>query len=171
MAVLAEFYSVLIRVSTFERAFPGGLSAYQAAYPNRTFCCDGELSRVGFMSWADVEAFGEILAANGFQPEVGAIAVTREDKGPIEPCHWLELDRIDGTPVARLTGSESRRVATPDGWSAGGTTELTAEAQLQREWDRIDVSAEGVETYRHRETGEIRYVGRTGTVDADEPCN
>jgi hypothetical protein len=152
-------YSVVIRISTLETYYSGGLKAYAEACPNESFCSDGEICRVGFMSWADVEGFVKSVEATGLSPELGAVAVIREDKGLIHSCDWLEFERIDGTPAARLFGSTSDFLATPPNWLPGNKNELTTEAEIQEDWDRIDVK-DGVETYRHRRTGEIRHIGR-----------
>ncbi len=168
MAVLAEMYSVIIRVSTLESYFPGGVQTYIETCPNQSLCCDGEICRVGFMSWADVETFGEYLEASGFNPGAGAVAVTREDKGLVEPCDWLEFEHVDGTPVARLLGSTSDSLAIPPNWSPGDENELTHETEIQANWDRVDKNG-GVETYMHRETGQIRYVGRAEALDPRRP--
>ena len=61
MAVLTEMYNVVIRVSTLTVYYPGGVAAYESVCPNRTFCSDGEVCRVGFMSWADTELFMQSL--------------------------------------------------------------------------------------------------------------
>jgi hypothetical protein len=57
MSVLAEAISVVIRVDAIEHRFPGGLEGLRRTVPNQTFCCDGELARVGFMDPADAEAY------------------------------------------------------------------------------------------------------------------
>ncbi len=54
MAVLIEGISVVVPVDVLEEKYPGGLDAYANDCPNQTFCCDGELTRVGFMTPVDV---------------------------------------------------------------------------------------------------------------------
>jgi len=61
VAVLTEMYNVVIRVSTLTVYYPGGVAAYESDCPNSTFCSDGEVCRVGFMSWADTELFVQSL--------------------------------------------------------------------------------------------------------------
>src|SRR5262245_25221573 len=61
VAVLAEMYSVVIRVATLTAHYPGGVESYATDCPNSSFCSDGEVCRVGFMSWADTESFLRLL--------------------------------------------------------------------------------------------------------------
>ena len=60
MAVLVEGFSVIVRKEALERNFPGGLDAYQRQLPNRTYCADDQLCRVGFMAQADAMAHAHI---------------------------------------------------------------------------------------------------------------
>ena len=54
MPVLLEAISVIVRRETLERKYPGGVDGYARDCPNRTFCADEYLTRVGFTGPPDV---------------------------------------------------------------------------------------------------------------------
>jgi len=116
VAVLAEMYGVVVRVPTLMADYPGGVEAYEANCPNRTFCSDGEVCRVGFMSWADTEAFLQSLQRFNITPEAHLVAIIREDKGLLQASEWLEFHRIEGTPMGRLVDSSVESFVAPAGW-------------------------------------------------------
>jgi hypothetical protein len=158
VAVLADTYSVIVRVPTLTADYPGGVEAYKANCPNRTFCSDGEVCRIGFMSWADAEAFLESLHRFNITREADAVAVIREDKGLLHACEWLEFHHIEGEPIARLVDSTVESFAAPPGWVPGARPGLTTEAELLK-WELVE-EKNGVASYRNPSTGEMRYVGR-----------
>src|SRR5262249_59375789 len=51
---------------TLERKYPGGLEAYEGNCPNKSFCADDYLTRVGFMHPTDVAEFIDRLVSLGF---------------------------------------------------------------------------------------------------------
>lgn len=161
MAVLAEMYSVVVRVSTLLADYPGGVATYEADCPNRTFCSDGEVCRVGFMSWADTEAFLQSLRRFTITPEAGVVAIVREDKGLLQASEWLEFHRIEGIPTARLVDSTVEVLVAPPGWVPGGRHVLTSEADLCQQ--ELVADRNGVASYRDATTGEVLHVGRALT--------
>ena len=54
MAVLIEGLSVVIRYPAIETAHQGGARAFALELPNRSWCEDGELARVGFLPPEDI---------------------------------------------------------------------------------------------------------------------
>jgi hypothetical protein len=154
-------YSVVVRVPTLLADYPGGITAYEADCPNSSFCSDGEVCRVGFMSWADTEAFLHSLQRFRITLKAGAVAIIREDKGLLQASEWLEFHRIEGTPVARLVESTVEVFVAPPGWVPGRRHVLTTEAELrQRE---LVAEQDGVATYRDQTTGDVLHVGRALT--------
>jgi hypothetical protein len=158
MAVLAECYSVVVRVTTLNRAYPGGVEAYEVNCPNRTFCSDGEVCRVGFMAWADTEAFLQSLQRFNITAEAGDVAIIREDKGLLQASAWLEFHRIDGTPMGWLVNSTVQLFAAPPGWAPGRRHVLMTEAELRQR--KLVADSGGVESYENPSTGEVLHVGR-----------
>jgi len=110
VAVSVAYSSVVVRKSTVAARFPGGIKAYAGACPNASFCSDDKIARVGFMAFDDANAHVAWLRSHGFVVSGDAgtseIALIREDKVHLVPCTCLELGRIDGHPVAWLTGTE-----------------------------------------------------------------
>lgn len=167
MAVLAEVYSVVVRVSTLNGRYPGGVDGYEQDCPNRSFCTDGEVCRVGFMAWADAQAFLESLKRFSITSETGDVAITREDKGLLLESAWLEFNRIDGIPTGKLVDSTVQGLAAPRGWKPGSPRILTTEAELaQRE---LVADEDGVASYRDPSTGDVVYVGRTRAQGTRRP--
>ncbi len=166
MPVPAGFYSVIIQVSTVQRQYPGGLERYAADCPNSTFSSDMEICRVGFMAWADTEAFLHSLEPLGFSVPSNNVAVIREDKGPVFPCDWLEFSQYEGASVVRLAGSQNVQLVAPPGWKPEvGTTVWTAEKELKEKFELVGVE-DGVEEYYDPKTRERIYVGRTNPPQA-----
>lgn len=122
MAVLIEGISVIVRVTTVEASYPGGLAAYAADCPNATFCTDGVLTRVGFMSPADTGEFIARLEAAGLEFHDGTefvdIAVVDQETGPTSACAWLEYREFElAIPAAHLADTEPGELCVPADWS------------------------------------------------------
>jgi len=140
MAVLVEAISVIVRLDAIDRSFAGGRAAIDKLIPNGTYCSDGELMRVGFMSPAETGAFIRQLEAGGLRCTVdgqfGDIAVVDQQRGPTMPCDWLEFAHLGmgGGKVGACwlfegprmgagvhMKGESIRLATPAGWEFEGS--------------------------------------------------
>jgi hypothetical protein len=119
MAILLDGFSVIIRRSTIERKYPGGLRAYERDGPNATYCADEQLCRVSFMTFAGAETFVWGLAAAGLTPyqddAAEDVVIAAPEKGFWRACSWLECDRrgasvivwLKGTAAGVITKSES----------------------------------------------------------------
>lgn len=122
MSVLAEAISVIHRVDRLEERFPGGAGAYAAGVPNRTFCTDGTLTRVGFMHPGDVESWVRHLEVYSLalDPQTGesdSCVVVDQFGGPTVPCRWIRFTRHpDGYSYCWLAGSDPGDLAFPEGW-------------------------------------------------------
>jgi hypothetical protein len=126
MAVLVEAISVVIRLETLAEKYTGGVDQYAQDCPNGTFCMDGNIVRVGFMSPDDVNAFIENLECLGFRcvidEEYDEIAVVDQFDGIILPCEWLEcldVKIFEGDQklmVCQIKDSAFSGVALPYGW-------------------------------------------------------
>lgn len=170
MAVLIEGLSIIVPVQVIEEKYAGGVKAYKNDCPNRTFCSDGVLTRVGFMTPTDARAFGESLMAQGFvfQDENGFVdlAVVDQREGPTAPCSWLDWGSNEKMAGAWLANQEPGKLAVPTGWdyehSLSKQFQFVAnedvEANLQ--WLRHE---RGSDVFLNRETGEEVFVGRTSS--------
>lgn len=174
MAVLMEAISVVIRVETIQGKFPGGMSAFLAVVPNKTYCSDGELARVSFMVPQDVGAFVDRLESSGLRflraGSAADLAVVDQRSGPTTPCAWLEFGHVNlsagGNRVAasRLKGSRSKQIATPPDWtyenslSASHTFVANEDISARLEFLRTE---NGIDVYLDKTTGKEVYAGRT----------
>jgi hypothetical protein len=122
MSVLVQAISVVIRNSTVEEKYPGGLRGYRDDCPNQTFCADEHLCRVGFMVPEAVGDFVTELQSHGLEfAETGDftdIAVVDQMTGPTAPCPWLCFGQHpDGYSLAWLIGTDPHGMYVPDGWT------------------------------------------------------
>jgi hypothetical protein len=173
MAVLIEGISVVTRVAALEKSLLGGLFGFKQIVPNQTFCSDGELARVGFMSPPDVETFIKGLQVWGLvflrAGEAVDIAVVDQAHGPMSECPWLEFGHLavedGGHRVAscRLIGSKQSELFKPIDWQFSSslsarstfvpTEELKDRVQFLRRDGTLDV-------YNCLITGREMIVGR-----------
>ena len=160
MAVSAAAASVIIRNSTIAARFPGGLASFAASCPNQTFCTDGTVTRVGFMATIDAQTFVRQLVAAGLAPSLeeahSDIALVIQGRGFAHPCDWLQLGLFDGRPSAWLANADRGALCIPKWELNSGIADLNS-----KEFEFAGLTGNGkLEVYRHRKTGEIRYVGR-----------
>ena len=108
MPVLCECISVIIKCSSIERFFKGGMDAFYKIIPNDTARSDGELFGVGFMNPMDVKSFIDVLENGGlqFQKSKGFslkrlknrsqndIVVVDQFMGPTTDCDWIEFSQF-----------------------------------------------------------------------------
>lgn len=124
MSVLVEAISVIVRNATLEASYPGGVAGYAADCPNGTFCSDGRLGRVGFLSAQDVRFFVDMLESHGMVHRRGLasidIAVVDQNQGPDPGCLWLDFGRQpDGTACCWPAGEAIGPLVVPHGWEPG----------------------------------------------------
>src|SRR5690606_25172488 len=87
-----EAFTVVIRASTLQPKYDGGVDGFASEWGNRTFCSDGQLVRIGIMVDTDVTAFLGELADRGLTPadDDGAVDVAVISQSGLErPCDWL----------------------------------------------------------------------------------
>jgi uncharacterized protein YdhG (YjbR/CyaY superfamily) len=188
MAVLVEAISVIVRRDAIDARFCGGWREFLEAIPNRTFCADGELVRVGFMSPPDVEGFVRRLESGGLtfvrNGKAIDIAVVDQMCGPTVPAEWLEFARLPlgdtGGEVAacwlyegpRFAGgphmpAREMTIATPDGWTYEGSLSADFKFVGNAEMDeklKFLRHEEGTDVYLDLSTGKEVYVGRTQSL-------
>ena len=132
MAVLIEAISIVCRADAIESLYPGGWKTLRDSCPNRTFCADGELIRVGFMSPEEARRFGESLEPHGLaylrDRRAVDFVVVDQQRGLAAPCGWAEFGHVscDGkashqVAACRLAGSTIAQVLTPVGWKYRGS--------------------------------------------------
>ncbi len=117
MAVLCEALSVIIPTQTVEEKFTGERKGFHESIPNRTYCSDGELERVGFLTPDDVGEFIDVLKDGGLtllkNKECIDFCVIDMNQGPTAKCDWIEFHKISfgegKVPIAWLF--EGERIA------------------------------------------------------------
>jgi hypothetical protein len=164
MAVSAIAISVIVRNATIQERFPGGMPAFARFCPNRTFCTDGTISRVGFMVESDARTFIDRLRAAGLEISpitvASEIALVEQGHGFLFPCDWLQSGLFDGHPSVWLAGADRGSLFIPRVELNSRIAPIDVnELREHFEFDGLDRSGK-VEVYRHKTTGELRYVGR-----------
>lgn len=179
MAVLIEGISVVVRWDAIDRSFSGGRSAFLATLPNKTYCGDDDLARVGFMAPAHVQAYVRFLESNGltFVAERRAVdlAVVDQVRGPTSRVGWLEFSRVvygeyggevsvcwlrRGPRLAERRGPSPAplSIATPAGWRYEGSLSarhvFVPATEVAGRLEFLEHRPDGVDVYRDRTTGE-----------------
>ena len=125
MPVLCECISVIIKCSSIERFFKGGMDAFYKIIPNDTARSDGELFGVGFMNPMDVQSFIETLETGGLQfLQTNKLTIKRSEKGGLQiketeaPSQPSAAQLPESQPLCRAAGAisgvvSSRAVADP----------------------------------------------------------
>jgi len=172
MAVLVECISVVVPVSVLKRSYPGGERGYSADAPNATYCCDGGVTRVGFMASPDVQMFARRLSNLGIEYLVDErardLVVVDQHDGILAPCDWLEFGTAElfdaGTiSMVALRGEQMKRVAFPVGWEWGRSMSNPAQAKIIRKAERAEhavVRREGKMDVVRGPDGTETYLGR-----------
>lgn len=167
MSILIEAISVIVRNEALASRYPGGVGGYAADCPNHTFCSDGRLARVGFLSPRDVRFFVEMLEFHGLVGQHGAasidIAVVDQNQGPDPCCLWLDFGHLpNGTAHCWPAGEEAGRLAVPHGWEPGlldAFEHVPGEPFTRR--IRYLRTEDNLDWFQDRSTGQLIGVGRT----------
>ena len=156
MAVVVSAYDLIVRLDVLGAR----LADFVEQVPNRTYCGDGRLARVSFMTESDRAHF---LATARLPP--GSFA--RADKRTLTAdVAWIELGRHAGVDAAWLRGAPRDPLVVPLTWSPDELAFGTAE-ELQRDYEYIGTEG-GIEVYRHKRTGQKVYTGRTRSALSQE---
>ena len=174
MSVLAEAISVVIPIRVIEGKYPGGLKRYGLDDPNKTYCSDEYLTRIGFMVPADVHAFIEHLSAFGFihvtDRRAVDLSVVDQLQGSTVPCDWLEGGKHpDGYSAVWLAGTVPGYLAHPVGWTP-------EQSRMMKFSPNAEVGARFLHLGMHGrsdvlldyQTGSQMYVGRVRSRPQDQ---
>ena len=171
MPVLIEAISVVVKKRAIEERFPGGVPGFVSQVPNQTYCDDGNLVRVGFMSPPDVqdfvghlEACGLVYLNNGCPED---IVVVDQLQGPMVKCGWLlflHLQIDDGKILtACLEGDDGPdQVVCPSGWEfSNSLSRRNTFVPSEKIAERLEPlpSESGLSVFRDRETGKKVFSG------------
>lgn len=180
MAVLIEGISILVPNATLELKYEGGVDRYRRDAPNDSFCSDGLLTRVGFMTPAEVTEFVNALQARGLQFYLDGrfvdIAIVDQHHGSTSECEWLALARHpSGLAYGYLPGSDpSLLIAVPPNWSShaslGADPGFVPAQKMAMEMLFLRSEA-GCDIYLNRRTGREERVTRTKPIPANRVLN
>jgi hypothetical protein len=164
MSVSAAVFSVVIRNSTLESRYPGGVEAYREACPNGTFCTDGRITRIGFMAPEDAHAFISGLTPTGLVPMrdgvAADIALADGAGGFVYPCDWLDAALHKDRPIVWLAGEEPDPLYVPAvEWGSEKPLRWVSREDFHKFFEFVRAE-QNVEAYRDRRTGEVLYIGR-----------
>lgn len=87
MAISVKFLTVVTRIGTIKRKYPGGLDAYVKDNLVGNSFRDHHIAGVIFMSTGEAEEFIEKLVSLGFNYD--ELALLDQLSGKIFPCPWL----------------------------------------------------------------------------------
>ena len=167
MAVIGECISVITRLSTIDTKFPGGLTNFRSCVPNQTYCNDGSLVRVGFMTPADASVWTRYLEDSGLifirkiDGEYCAIEIVVVDQvdGPTCKCDWIESEIIGDNRWVWLAGDLPGELVTPLCWQPGNPGDL--KKVLQADFEALPISRSGnLDITLDSDTAAPRYTGR-----------
>jgi hypothetical protein len=173
MSVLVEAISVIVPRVVLEAKYPGGTAQYQRDCPNRTYCADEHLTRIGFMAPADVQEFVSALEKVGLVHQRDGqaldLVVVDQRRGPTTPCRWVEAGRHpDGYSAAWLAGTIPGWFAHPKGWTVQNSKQLELSTTEEAEQRFLRIAREkNVETLLDYFTGKQMYMGRTNSANND----
>lgn len=92
--LLGEAYNLFIRSEAIRSKFQGGYEAFMASIPNETHSTDGELDRVGFMSFEEMFLYARVLMGNGLKVSQD-FCFFNMTEGPMVPCNWIDWLRYE----------------------------------------------------------------------------
>src|SRR5262245_41251466 len=143
------------------------MQEYEQSCPNGTFCTDGEVCRVAFMTSSDAAHYIQKLESFGFvRPGVEGspeVAVINERRGFEWPCDWLEVSRVDfgdgqSAETAWAKGTKLSTMVALSWWRPGTIRQIPMD---ELEAFEFLGSKDGVQVFRDKVTGEEVFVGRT----------
>ena len=164
MSILTEALSIVVENRVLARRYPGGVAGFARDCPNASFCTDGRLSRVGFLSPRDTRFFLGLLEAAQLHARGPArapeVAVVDQNVGLLHPCLWIEFGYSEeGLPVCWHAAHRPGRLAVPPDWRAEQASAFETLPDVPfprlmrylRTEDRLD-------WYQNRRTGELLYI-------------
>lgn len=161
MAVLLEGFCLVVRNSTLE-ARSEGVAAFLRSAPTRAVCTDGRVTRMGFMSYEDMERHRAKLEATGLgDRQVGDEVVVVRANDPRDVPVWLGVGRYGGCIAAWLVDHDPEPLVVPVSWRPGAWTLLP-----QDSIERLELvnRENAVDVYKDKSTG--RSVSVTRSADA-----
>jgi hypothetical protein len=128
LTVLIEAFSVIIRTEAIREKYFGGVKSFMDDVPNSTFCTDGSIIRIGFMSFDDAFFYIAMLKTKGLHnpykdEENTDIAYAMQGDGVVSKCSWLITEKLiiagknHEITACSLTGDTQQGLSVPLNWS------------------------------------------------------
>lgn len=95
MAIELEFINLVVRKSTLEEKYQGGIEQFRKDLPNRSLREDEDLVRFGCMNWNDLKHFTDIIVAKGLEykdQETKDFVVISSLKGALWEVDWIGFE-------------------------------------------------------------------------------
>jgi len=95
MSIQLEFLNIIIRKSTLQSKYLGGLEQFIKDIPNQSFREDEELVRFGCMNGTDLEKFIDLTLERGLEfkeKETDDFVIINSYSGSSWKVDWLEHD-------------------------------------------------------------------------------
>jgi hypothetical protein len=98
MSIPIEFINLIIRKSTLDAKYKGGLEQFIEDVPNQSFREDTELVRFGCMNGTDLEKFIDLILERGLEykeMETEDFVIINTYSGSSWEVKWLEHDYVE----------------------------------------------------------------------------
>lgn len=98
MSNYLEFINLIIRKSTLESKYKGGIEQFINDVPNQSFGEDDELVRFGCMNGTDLEKFIDLILKRGLVyegKETDDFVIINSYSGSSWEVSWLEHDYVE----------------------------------------------------------------------------
>jgi hypothetical protein len=161
MGVSCQAYSVIVRNTVIEERMVGGVDEYKKLCPNRTFCTDGFICRIGFMYLVDAKNFvSAVVDSKMLNASLGDdFVIVDPALGSLPKPDWLTFGKYKEIPVVCLKGTEQAKIFIPQN-DFNSNFEAISIKDLKESYVLFDVQ-DNVEHYVHKVTGRDFYIGRT----------
>jgi hypothetical protein len=106
MPISLEFINLIIRKSTLESKYQGGIEKFIKDVPNKSFREDDKLVRFGCMNGADIEKFIDLILERGLEyreKETVDFVIINSYSGTSWDVKWLEHDYVECWIVNELS--------------------------------------------------------------------
>jgi hypothetical protein len=137
------------------------MPAFRRLVPNKTFCADQHLTRVGFLDWPEVSQFLEQLHTVGLTHHYVNgrvdIGLVHQEQGIAALTPWLEWGRDEaGHSIAWLSGTEAGQLAVPEGWTPSSALRYMADAEATERLIPLETTP-SLSTFLDSRSGEVLY--------------
>ena len=95
MAIELEFINLVIRKSTLEEKYQGGIEQFRKDLPNRSLREDEDLVRFGCMNWNDLGHFEGLINSKGLEfkeQETTDYVVISSLQGALWEVDWIGFE-------------------------------------------------------------------------------